>query len=296
MNGVVDVYSQEKYEQELQLEANAADSCLIITKQGTGDTNFTMCVYPEDTDLISDNMRRSGQWESSISELFLRSLEEYGDSSVFVDIGGNLGVHSLFVASKGFKTFSVEPMPTNLVRFYRSVVLSDVTERITLIQNAIGDKRKPVWMSSTRKNFGNSKISSSQHFGMKHTKTSVNSILLSDILDFVSSRTEKFSHFVVKLDIEGSECQAILGSGQALPKSAHYFIPIIVMEWTFDKKETYCLPSKVKEMREMLENKNYTAFSIDFKTKLDLTLSKTGIPYGYMDVAWVHKDATFFPK
>ena len=38
------------------------------------------------------------------------------NSTVFLDIGANLGIHSLYAASLGFKVWAVEPQEINLAK------------------------------------------------------------------------------------------------------------------------------------------------------------------------------------
>ncbi len=68
-------------------------------------------------------------------------------------------------------------------------------------------------------------------------------MLLSDVFDAIYhdersqgllSRREKVV-VVMKMDIEGFECRALLGSPSVLTDS-RFFVPYIIMEWTFAKE------------------------------------------------------------
>ena len=50
------------------------------------------------TDLISDHLRSKGSWEFDISDAIRRSLDMF-ENAIFLDIGANIGTHSLQVAT-----------------------------------------------------------------------------------------------------------------------------------------------------------------------------------------------------
>ena len=60
-------------------------------------------------------MIRSGKgWETSISRLLLRMLQNYGKEAIFVDAGTNIGTHALYIAKAGHFVYGIEPQPINL--------------------------------------------------------------------------------------------------------------------------------------------------------------------------------------
>lgn len=58
-------------------------------------------------------------------------------------------------------------------------------------------------------------------------------MLLSDIIDQIEMSNVKQSvvNVVMKMDIEGNECRAIMGSQSVFGKGNSVDIPIIIMEW-----------------------------------------------------------------
>ena len=43
-------------------------------------------------------------------------LANYGQGSIFVDLGTNIGTHTLYAAKRGHLVYGVEPQEVNLVR------------------------------------------------------------------------------------------------------------------------------------------------------------------------------------
>ena len=64
-----------------------------------------------------------------------------------------------------------------------------------------------------------------------------------------------------------------------------YFIPIIVMEWTFSAKTTFCPKEKVKQLSASLVECGFVPYSVDFSKRMEPTDSHN---WPGMDVAWVH--------
>ena len=70
-----------------------------------------------------------GIWEKDISKIIKMLLNKYVDkTTLFLDIGANLGIHGLYAAKLGFRVWAVEPQESNLIKvgfrtncFYKSV-------------------------------------------------------------------------------------------------------------------------------------------------------------------------------
>ena len=58
-----------------------------------------------------------GIWEKDISKIIKMLLNKYVDkTTLFLDIGANLGVHALYAAKLGFRVWAVEPQENNLIK------------------------------------------------------------------------------------------------------------------------------------------------------------------------------------
>ena len=66
---------------------------------------------------VSGSILSTGSWEKNISKIIKMLLNKYvHKSTVFLDIGANLGIHSLYAAKLGFKVWAVEPQQSNLLK------------------------------------------------------------------------------------------------------------------------------------------------------------------------------------
>ena len=99
---------------------------------------------------------------------------------------------------------------------------------------------------------------------------------------------------VLKIDIEGAECDAIIGSPQVLGKSKEMYVPLVIMEWVFADPDINCSPERVQEMTDVLYERGYRAFTEDRLKTLDM---KDSYAWPQMrTVDFIHVDAKFFPK
>ena len=78
---------------------------------------FIICVYEAKDDIwISKGLLEKGKWEIGISFTVKLLLEQMNQDILFLDIGANLGVHSLYAAKLGYRVVAVEPQENNLIK------------------------------------------------------------------------------------------------------------------------------------------------------------------------------------
>ena len=77
-----------------------------------------MCVFdPVQDEYISSTVLGGNLWERDTSSLLGKLLSLIGkESAVFLDVGSNLGCHSLYVAALGFRVWAVDPIKMNHVK------------------------------------------------------------------------------------------------------------------------------------------------------------------------------------
>ena len=73
-------------------------------------------MYASEDDIwVSKSIIEEGHWEKNTSLLIKKLLTRHMKSdAVFLDVGANLGIHSLFAAKLGFNVWSIEPQEENL--------------------------------------------------------------------------------------------------------------------------------------------------------------------------------------
>ena len=100
-----------------------------------------MAVHPG-SDLISSTIRRNGVWEGALCRKILEhfdaaALDTPATLFTFVDVGANIGYHSLCVASHGFRTLSIEALDSNYGALARSVSLNGYESRMHTYHAAV---------------------------------------------------------------------------------------------------------------------------------------------------------------
>ena len=81
-----------------------------------------MCVHDKKTDsLISGYVRREGAFEKHVSRtikalLDVMILNEGTKKTVFLDVGANIGMHTLYAAKLGYPVWAVDPQKQNIIK------------------------------------------------------------------------------------------------------------------------------------------------------------------------------------
>ena len=100
---------------------------------------------------------------------------------------------------------------------YYSATISRILSNVIFIQNGIDEIRRNITMHIDKNNNGGSfvdlqsSLTGTSHLvGYKKVQPMIETILLADLLQAVSDE-ENPTKIIIKMDIEGFECRAILG-------------------------------------------------------------------------------------
>ena len=100
---------------------------------------------------------------------------------------------------------------------YYSATMSNILSNVIFIQNGIDEIRRNITMHIDKNNNGGSFVDlnssltgTSNLVGYKKVQPMIETILLGDLLQAVSDE-ENPTKIIIKMDIEGFECRAILG-------------------------------------------------------------------------------------
>lgn len=134
------------------------------------------------------------------------------ESGVFVDIGANLGLHSLLLAknSPAIAIYGFEPSPFMAERFKRNISLNP-TARLDVIQKAVGrtNERLPFYLS-VNDNLGMSGLRLPENYSGKSLE--VECVRLDDW-----AKDKKIDPIkLIKVDVEGAELDALVGMREIL--------------------------------------------------------------------------------
>lgn len=155
-------------------------------------------------------------------ELFMMRdlLRNIGPQAVAVDVGANIGQHSLFLSKYAAQVHSFEPYPPVLERMRRLVALNSISN-IQIHPVGLGDTKQTLPFSPPDKD----NLGGGSFVPDEDSKTSALTLEVVRGDDFFSEiGIDRLD--LVKIDIEGFEKQAILGMRKTLAQHR----PVIVME------------------------------------------------------------------
>jgi FkbM family methyltransferase len=191
----------------------------------------------------------TGDYEPYLKIHFAKLIKR-GD--VILDIGANIGFHSLYFAeltgSSG-RVYSFEPIKINYEAFEANLLLN-VFPQITPVNLALGDENKVMYIhiDSESKNPGTFNLFSSEQGNVE--------IQLKKGDDFLSAKNIETIDFI-KIDVEGFEPEVIKGLTTTIRKSN----PIIVFEYD-NEYQTRNNDSSLNPLH-LLAKYDYTFFTVD---------------------------------
>ena len=79
--------------------------------------SFYICTFNPRLDIyVSAAIQAGHGWESGMSRLLARMLAHYGPASILLDLGCNIGSHSLYVAALNHHVWAVDALTMNQVK------------------------------------------------------------------------------------------------------------------------------------------------------------------------------------
>lgn len=248
-------------------------------------TTVHVCLYKEWEDIyISKSILSGGAWEISISWEIVEILDTDPDMG-FIDIGANIGVHSLVVAKYGRKVVAVEPDQNNRLRFRKSILLNKLADAITVIDSVVSNQRGFFKMQDFTHGTNRGAFVAQR----KHTPTNIKSILMDDLIPYIPFKTA-----VLKMDIEHHEPYALFRS-EKLFKAID--IRAIFMEWTISSEGLndpfHPVSFYFKHMVEFLILQGFIPYYVNNDSQ---PLDTTDLSQHLGDIKWVKKSRKTFRK
>lgn len=189
-------------------------SCLLICKKHFTDIIYDNIYYYFDlTQWIDQNLFYFGYYEKDEVEFVRRYLDK---SSVFFDVGANSGIYSLVASKICSKVFSFEPDGINRRRLNKNILLNRINN-IKVFPYAVSDKSGISRMYIKKTNRG---MNSLLKLEPDSRYTTVKKQTLDQIVENLKSK--KIS--LIKMDIEGSEFNAIKGANKTITKFRPAFL------------------------------------------------------------------------
>lgn len=180
---------------------------------------FSIFISPQNG-FIDKHIYLYGTYEPHILDLIAKYLKKEG---TFVDVGANIGQHSMFSASivgNGGKVYSFEPIPSIYEQLLDSVKINHFESIIETHNVALGEESKPETLYIEINNVGGSSIVGPH--GKASEEITINIERGDDML-------RDIQHIdMIKIDVEGYEYEVLSGMQKILLQHR----PIIILEFS----------------------------------------------------------------
>jgi len=243
------------------------EKCISVT-----NVDFKIIINPGKNGCVDESIALQGKWEPEMSHKLAQYITP-GDT--FVDIGANIGYHTLFSASllkNTGKVIAFEPIK-RLAQQIEESVAANQFDNVEVYQNGLGDKAAELDLYVRDENMGGSSLSKYENLNLV-SASSVETISIKTLDSLLPAETRIN---VMKIDVEGHEFEALKGAENLLREQK----PVIFMEFSpiFYKLD---YPGKASELITFLESFGYsfetmTGFPINLKQWLIDTENPTQV-------------------
>jgi FkbM family methyltransferase len=144
-------------------------------------------------------IRSQGIWEADVMRVLARFLEP---GSLFVDVGANVGYHSLFAAQLGARVVAVEPVPWTLELLRANIWRHGVD--VEVVEAAASDRAGTVRIEIDPAHRSGARIGNQ---GVEVRAARLDELVPEGAVD------------VLKVDVEGAEPQVLRGASAILARS-----------------------------------------------------------------------------
>lgn len=159
-------------------------------------------------DYISNSIATFKCWEPNIS-FFID--KKFNNSTVFFDVGANIGYYSIVFNDKFKHVYSFEPNPDNTEKLIDSIKINKINN-VTVVKKAVGKISNIKYTAFNKNNVSGSNIG-----GIQYVKTEDGKINSISLDDFIEEEKIKFVD-LLKIDIEGGELDCLLGTANSIGK------------------------------------------------------------------------------
>ena len=231
--------------------------------------SFTLCLLPKGKDLDFRIPNAAALPEVNQINTFIR-LFETDRRLQFVDIGANIGTYTLPIAHVGVRVLAVEPHPMTHRVLADSIRRSGFVERVTLVKNAVLNRRAEIVLGQARGNTGDTYVVNDTSCagvasGDVCVDVVIKTILLDDLLPVMSS-----DRALIKIDTQGSEV-LVFDERTSRQFLTCVDVPLIQMEWgLYSAEQTKYVTSNdrakaaVKNCIRYMSSMKYNFYDVHF--------------------------------
>ena len=208
---------------------------------------------------IDANVFFYGAFEKSLL-FFLRdtlnALKTETPETIFMDIGANVGHHSIFLSKFAWQVLAFEPYPKVNSQFKQQIAHNNISN-IKIFENGLSDRRETLnYYAPTGNNEG---IGSFDESSIGKGNTSYGKLELQEGDQVIESDSWK-NIKLIKIDVEGFEKKVIKGLSRTIEEER----PVIVCEITYGQQLSFV---SIEELKSYLPQ-NYEILTFDTR-KLD---------------------------
>lgn len=234
----------------------AANTSLWLSRTDSGH----MMTYTADK-VIGESIRQTGKFQEADIEQARTIIEGLGVSvelSTFLDVGANIGTHSLFSLRFGFRrAVCIEAEPRNFKLLRVNQILNDVDQNCVNILAAASSKAGESTFELSPRNFGDHRVRFETALQDLHDEGSRQLITvptkpLDTILSDVSVNCRDIG--LVWIDTQGHEGHVLSGAGDLLSTS----VPIVAEFWPYGLERS----GGYKLLRDAISNSGRRMFDL----------------------------------
>ena len=205
----------------------------------------------------SMNLVTYGRYERDVEDVIRKFVKK---NNVVIDIGANVGYHTLTSASivgKDGLVFAFEPNPRLFPLLFRSVGNNGFKSRTKLFKKAVFNENSKRTLTWDEGNHRCGRIVS-KSTELSKMSTEVETVILDDVIE-----DNFFPVNLMKIDVEGSEPFVLEGAKRVLENSPNLKL---IMEW--DTKHMKERGYDINKFMEFLKNYDFKIFRIEGENKL----------------------------
>ena len=186
----------------------------------------------------------------------LNALITETPKAIFMDIGANVGHHSIFLSKFASQVLAFEPYPKVNMQFKQQIAHNNISN-IQIFENGLSDRRETLnYYAPTGNNEG---IGSFDESSIGKGNTSYGKLELQEGDQVIESDSWK-NIKLIKIDVEGFEKKVIKGLSRTIEEER----PVIVCEITYGQQLSFV---SIEELKSYLP-KNYEILTFNTR-KLD---------------------------
>jgi FkbM family methyltransferase len=244
---------------------NSSSSSTYQWVQTSTNPSFQMSVHPPSEDIyVSGSIANgAGCWECDLVRLVQDKMQKYPDA-YFIDLGANIGMYALTVAAMGQAVFAFEPMRRNYEHICRSWQADQFPtkhhqqqQQLRVFSVAASNQVNKFTFETARSNIGGTRIiplvvNHAIDMGTNQPPlVEGNDFAWAIPLDSIRDIFPKNRPVVIKMDIEGSEINAMLGAVEFLKQA-----DIVLMVAELRKEALFKSPTVTDAIMGLLQDKD----------------------------------------